>query len=242
MVREDRRSVRASRAGGSRSGRRDRERPGQSDPRGVSDEMPWHLSRSVFRREQDDEPDGAGQNERSGRGRAEAGKTNKVVPAGQFGRAALGKTGDRLAQRGIEAIEFGVGAIVFESGIFQDTERVAQFAADISAVPFPVVDALDLVGVIVKGVDGGGAEFDEALGFGLLALDGEETAGELIGDFGAAPAVFLLLAAEVLEFILLAFEFLLLTMEGEQMFASEFEFGIDFFAMWRQFDHGKRRP
>src|ERR1051326_200850 len=204
--------------------------------------MPWAPPALVSCREHDDEPERAGDDERSRHGAADAGVADDFIPAGQLLWRGLGLEQFGLAGRRVEAIEFGVGAIVFKAGALDDAEGLAQFGADIGAVPLFVVNALWLVGIIAEGVNGRGAKFDDALRFGLLALEREKTAGKFVGDLGAAAGVFILGATKILEFVLLALEFLLLMTQREQVLASLFEFGIDFLAVLRKFDDGKRRP
>src|SRR5579859_5333069 len=133
-------------------------------------------------------------------------------------------------------------AIIFEAGGFNDAKRLAQFCPNVRALPFLVIDLLNLLVVLAKGVDGRTARFGKPLGFDLLALKSDETAGELVGDLSAATAVFLLFATKFLEFVLLAFEILLLTAQRDQMFARQIKFVINLFAMLRQINNRKHRP
>ena len=139
--------------------------------------MAWAFLGLVLHGEQHNQPNRARQDQRRRSGGAEAGVADDFI----FGERLPGcpdrKSCGILTGRRIQAVEFGAGPVVLETRGFEDAQRPAQFGTDIAAIPVPVVDLVNLLGVITESVDGLTTKFGEPLGFILLAFERQEAAG-----------------------------------------------------------------
>ena len=142
-----------------------------------------------------------------------------------------------LAQRH----ETRAGLAVDGLGLVDAGEGLGQFRGKVFIGPFGGVEILGLAEMFREAVAHDLDLLQFALHFKFLALEQDQTAGQLLDDFAAAFVELALLAAELVELALLARDLVLLAFEVEELFLVALDLDVDFVGRGSGIDRTTRR-